>query len=538
VAVVDVAPLQPAAQPELLAHARRLDWRFLLHREELGRVAYLGEEDRSLLDALQATAGELERPEADAQATYDVVVLRNPDRRLVERARSLVRPGGSVYVEIERPILRRLAGLRAPRRAQKALHGLGFGDVRLRWHWPCFERCVQIVPLDAPGVVGYALEQRAIRRSARARTWRDRALRRFGLLPAFAPSVSLVARAPGPGDGEPAIVRAVRRVVSRDELTRRRLADGPQALVFTPRFRTSRHVVGLLFPPGAVAPELVAKVPRLPGDNGGVANETIVLGEIGARTVPEGTIPRVVGYGPAGNRSVLVQSALAGKPLTGTRLRSEPARHITSVLAWLADVAKATGGVDSFAAWETLIAQPLQAFAAGLPRDSEEAALVARTLALTAPLADTALRLSAEHGDLSHPNLLVTAGGGVGVVDWEQGELHGLPLQDASYFLAFAVFSRAGARGVAEELAAFDEAFVRPGGWAARELAAYAWHTGVPQELVTPLFIACWARSALRMRYRLDDGPETAAGEWIRESRYYVLWRHALDHASQLQWEA
>ena len=537
-AVVDVAPHLPAAQPELLAHARRLDWRFLLHREELGRVAYLGEEDRSLLDALEATAGELERPGADAGATYDVVVLRNPDRRSVERARSLVRPGGSVYVEIERPVRRRLAGLRAPRRTRKALHGLGFGEVTLRWHWPCFERCAQIVPLDAQGVVGYALEQRGIRRSARARTWRDRVLRTFGLLPAFAPSVSIVARAPGPGDGEPAIVRAVRRVVSRDELSRRRLADGAHALLITPRFRTSRHVVGLLFPLGAAVPELVAKVPRLPGDNEGVANETIVLGDIGARPVPEGTIPRVVGYGPAGHRSVLVQSALGGKPLTPTRLRSEPAAHIGSVLAWLADVAKATGGVDSFAAWETLIAQPLQAFAAGSRRDSEEAALVARTLELTAPLADTALRLGAEHGDLSHPNLLVTDGGGVGVIDWEHGQLHGLPLQDACYFLAFAVFARAGARGVAEELAAFDQAFVRSGGWAAQELGAFAWRTGVPQELVTPLFVACWARAAVRMRYRLDEGAAATNGEWVRESRYYVLWRHALEHASQLQWEA
>jgi hypothetical protein len=60
----------------------------------------------------------------------------------------------------------------------------------------------------------------------------------------------------------------------------------------------------------------------------------------------------------------------------------------------------------------------------------------------------------------------------------------------------------------------------------------------VAPELITPLFVACWARSAVKMRSRADDGHPTAAGEWVRESRYYAFWRHALEHASQLQWEA
>jgi aminoglycoside phosphotransferase (APT) family kinase protein len=154
------------------------------------------------------------------------------------------------------------------------------------------------------------------------------------------------------------------------------------------------------------------------------------------------------------------------------------------------------------------------------------------------PIAVGGLRVGVQHGDLSHPNLIALRGGGIGVVDWELSELHGLPLQDASYFLAYAAFARARARGVAEELAAFDEAFISPGGWAARELGAYARRTGIPGRLVTPLFVAGWARSAARMRNRLEPGCEDSASAWLRGSRYYVLWRHALGHASELQWEA
>jgi hypothetical protein len=427
--------------------------------------------------------------------------------------------------------------MRAPQRARRVLEGLGFEDVRLNWHWPNFERCGQIIPLDASGVVAYALEQRPNRRSARVRTLRDRIIGALGLLPTLAPAVSIIARAPAHRDCRDAIVNAAMRLVPPAELGRRGLASGVQALLITPRFRTSRHIVAVLFPPGAQTPELVAKLPRLAGDNEAVAVETLVLSEVAARGAPTEAIPRVVGFGEAGDRSLLVQSALVGRLLTSARLRKDPDRHIGGVLTWLEQLARATGTLDGLAAWQTSVALPLEAFAAA-SRGDEEAALVRRTLELTAPLIEARIRVGVQHGDLSHPNLILLDGGGVGVVDWELADLHGLPLQDACYFLAYAVFARARARGVAEELAAFDKAFVRPGGWAARELGAFARRTSVPNELVTPLFVACWARAAVRMRDRVELGSAGDPGRWVRESRYYVLWRHALEHASQLQWEA
>ena len=537
--LADAPALPDATQPELLAHARRLDWRFLLGSHRLGRVAYLGKVDTPLLEALEAFADEVARPAAGASGSYDLVVLRNPDGALLDGAHRLVRPGGSIYLELDRSVLWGLARLWRPRRIRRILSGLGFEAIQLNWHQPDFRRCVQIFPLGAPDIVRRALGERTLKTTLRARAWRDRLLLRLGLLPALARSVSIVATRTGaPGARTDAIEDMVARLVQPEELRRRRLADGAHTLLITPRFRTSRHVVALLFPEGESTPTLVAKVPRLVADNGGVANEALILAEFDARGAPEIGVPRVAAFGDVGDRAVLVQTPVIGSPMTPALIRTDPRRHVEAMLSWLGEVERATGAGDGFAAWQTLIALPLEAFAASSPRDGEERRLVARTLELTAPIAEGGLRVGIQHGDLSHPNLMALDGGGVGVVDWELAELHGLPLQDAAYFLAYAAFSLARARGVAEELAAFDEAFVAPRGWAARDLGAFARRTGIPTRLVTPLFVAGWARSAARTRDRLEPGSAGDPSAWLRESRYYVLWRHALEHASQLQWEA
>jgi hypothetical protein len=68
-------------------------------------------------------------------------------------------------------------------------------------------------------------------------------------------------------------------------------------ILLTPRYRTSRHVVGLVVPEGAVEPKLVVKMPRVPGDSGGLAREAAVL-----RAVHEAwpniskTVPRIVAF--------------------------------------------------------------------------------------------------------------------------------------------------------------------------------------------------------------------------------------------------
>jgi aminoglycoside phosphotransferase len=311
-------------------------------------------------------------------------------------------------------------------------------------------------------------------------------------------------------------------------------------ILLTPRFRTSRHVVGLLVPEGAVEPTLVLKMPRVPGDSGGLAREAAVL-----RAVHEAwpniskTVPRIVAF-EEGDRPVLVETALAGRLLKPALLRREPTRHIDAVVAWLIGLA-ATRRNGSEPGWyERMLERPLEHVAESLPRSADEVDLVKRTFELVAPLREAKLPDVVEHGDLSYPNLIWTGENRIGVVDWELAEEHGLPLQDLAYFLTYATFALRRARDTTAQVAAFHDAFFAGGGWARARVEAYARDLELDRELLTPLFVFCWARTVARLVDRIG-GEEAApmneeAVAWIQQNRYYALWRHAIAHADGLVW--
>jgi hypothetical protein len=178
-----------------LEAARRLDWRFLLPYPELGRVAYVGRPDPTLLAALKALATSLTVTDAAAEPDgYPLVVASVPTRVELNQAIRLVRPDGWLYVECLGP----LAGRRRyrPASAQRALLARhGFDQIAGHWHWPDFASSKWIVPLGDRAAVRYALRRH--RGGARART-----LRRLGLLlptrllGAVVPYTSIVAHLP------------------------------------------------------------------------------------------------------------------------------------------------------------------------------------------------------------------------------------------------------------------------------------------------------------------------------------------------------
>ncbi len=290
-------------------------------------------------------------------------------------------------------------------------------------------------------------------------------------------------------------------------------------ILLTPRFRTSRHVVGLLVPEGAVEPKLVLKMPRVPGDSGGLAREAAVLTAV-HEAWPDisKTVPRIVAF-EEGDRPVLVETALPGRLLTPAMFRREPTRYVDAVVAWLIGLAATRRNGIEPGWYERLLERPLENVAESLPLPADEVDLVKRTLELVEPLREAEIPEVVEHGDLSYPNLIWTGENRVGVVDWELAEEHGLALQD---------------------LASFHDAFFARGGWARARVEAYARELALERELLTPLFVACWARSVARLVDRIG-GEEAApmseeAVAWIQQNRYYALWRHAIAHADGLVW--
>jgi aminoglycoside phosphotransferase len=311
-------------------------------------------------------------------------------------------------------------------------------------------------------------------------------------------------------------------------------------ILLTPRFRTSRHVVGLLVPEGAVEPKLVLKMPRVPSDSAGLAREAAVLTAV-HEAWPDisKTVPRIVAF-EEGDRPVLVETALAGRLLTPAMLRREPTRYVDAVVAWLIGLAGTRrNGIDP--GWyERLLERPLENVAESLPLPADEVDLVKRTLELVEPLREAEIPEVVEHGDLSYPNLIWTGENRVGVVDWELAEEHGLALQDLAYFLTYATFALRRPADTTAQVAAFHDAFFARGGWARARVEAYARDLALEREVLTPLFVACWARSVARLVDRIG-GEEAApmseeAVAWIQQNRYYALWRHAIAHADGLVW--
>jgi aminoglycoside phosphotransferase (APT) family kinase protein len=311
-------------------------------------------------------------------------------------------------------------------------------------------------------------------------------------------------------------------------------------ILLTPRFRTSRHVVGLVVPEGGVEPKLVVKMPRVPGDGGGLAREAAVL-----TAVHEGwpdisrTIPRIVAF-EEGDCPVLVETALAGRLLTPAMFRREPTRYVDAVVAWLIGMAATRRNGIEPGWYERIVERPLKNVAESLPLPADQVDLVKRTLELVEPLREAEIPEVVEHGDLSYPNLIWTGENRVGVVDWELAEEHGLPLQDLAYFLTYATFALRRPADTTAQVAAFHDAFFARGGWARARVEAYARDLSLDRELLTPLFVSCWARSVARLVDRIGGEAAAPMSEeavaWVQGNRYYALWRHAVTHADELVW--
>jgi len=352
-------------------------------------------------------------------------------------------------------------------------------------------------------------------------------------------------------------------------------------LMVTPRFRASRHVVFLVFAGARREPILVAKLPRLPGGRWGIEREAANLRAAGVLLKEAGSIPRVVACEPYRGHPVLVETALAGRPMGPDTVRRKPAHCCRTMIDWLAKMrgpddlsetenslhggwvprascpctgetpvapdcasistSHLTAHRDDERFWR-LIERPLSEFDSAFPLSADEGRLLEDTRRAVSALDGGNLPSVFEHGDLSHPNVMILRDGGAGVIDWELAEPRGLPAMDLFFFLTYAAFAlnRAGTNG--EYLRAFHAAFFERSAWARPFVSAYARRLQLPPETLTPLFVACWARRAIGLVARLDEAEEAGkpigrnTAQWLRANRYYGLWRHTLSHLDELSW--
>ncbi|HEY5785619.1 MAG TPA: aminoglycoside phosphotransferase family protein [Microlunatus sp.] len=510
---------------------RRLDWRFLLADPQVRRVGYGGDVDAPLEEALRLLDPRAVRLGSGAvpDAHCDVIVLSRPGPQDLRRAWAALRPGGWVCVESlrsgSRHVPRSLAGW------SRVLRRLGFDAVRTYWSAPNLAQSSRVVPVDGRTAVANTLTRHGGVRFGWIKSVVGRLALQVGLFRLVAPEGLVLARRPGDrsDSGTPFVDRVLQENEEALGLPGRGVGAEWETVLLTPRFVTSRHLVALIFPAGAREPGLVVKVPRQPGDNDGVRREAATLAQLrnpSGRPVP-GT-PELVGVVQAGSHTVLVETAVAGAALDPDRVSADLPAAVGAGLEFLRQMPITRAAADNPDWYDRLVTEPLRQLERLARLQGQTADLCRRTHTVLDPLRSRRLPAIFEHGDLSHPNLLVGPDGRLRVLDWERSTADGLPAHDLIFYLQYLAESAAGAYHREEQLLAHDEV-LGPRGWGRNTVRDHLQEHGVDPGLLPLLVVTTWARSAATLAYRLPPGSgQVQVDAAVADDRDFWLWRHAV----------
>jgi hypothetical protein len=390
---------------------RRVDWRFLLHDARLGTVAVLsGSPDEPLIDVLRQLGATVVDPESPVDSGADVVFTDDAADDSIRRALAVRQPDGTIVVQTR--------SLPARRRVGRQLRRAGLRVT----HYGCWPSCV-----DATRFV--PLHDRA-QLVASARAAKNRQRRALGLLLArvglgslvFRHATSIATAADSPS--APAPLRLA--FGDRDD------AGGTMTLL-TPRFATSRHVIGMATDERG-RPRVV-KTPRVPGDDDQLDREARGLRSISG---PDPARPELVADAERFGQRWLVQTSVSGPPLSRRHIAHDADRWLAAAHLWLQRMptgGRTTPNADGRA--KRLIHPAFDVVVACSDREPELRPLVADAERAIGRVGDIALPVRAEHGDFRPPNLIITGSGTVAAVDWELAEPRGFPLYDLLFFHAF-----------------------------------------------------------------------------------------------------
>lgn len=197
----------------LLHVSRRVDWRFLLPDPILENVCCLEPIAPSLAEALQTFSASLTRLPGQEDGnerrrrSADLLVASDPSRQAFKRATGLLKPGAHVYIEA-RGLLPRLKQRRRASVADDAgsgalwrppayarfLRELGFTAIESYWHWPNFEGCKMMIPLQNHAAARLAFARGGQSLQARLQAGLGRIVVSVGLLAWTVPYFSVIAR--------------------------------------------------------------------------------------------------------------------------------------------------------------------------------------------------------------------------------------------------------------------------------------------------------------------------------------------------------
>jgi hypothetical protein len=229
------------------------------------------------------------------------------------------------------------------------------------------------------------------------------------------------------------------------------------------------------------------------------------------------------------------ETAVIGQPLFRL-LRPDNYRDVAlKATDWLAELAGKPKPCPQTKWWNRLIEPVLTDFA-----ESFGAVVAPRMLCETRDLLATlgALPLVCEQRDFGPWNVMITAEGGLAVVDWESSEVHGLPALDLVYFLTYLAFFLDGTLRPHGGLGSgrFRESYrasLAPasftGGVRSECLTRYANRVGLDPDALRPLRLLVWL---IHSRSEYQQFAADMAGrpdrQTLRRSLFLSLWEEEL----------
>lgn len=440
---------------------------------------------------------------------------RNPI--LLDHVARTLRPGGTVYVELDR-----VAGSRACRAIVER-----FGQPLLLWLGPATGEVRTAAPADQLSAVSY-LEHRWLRRPVSRQILRHpgRFAKRHRLAVRLAGRRGIVVGVPSErttGQQPPPLPGAL---AGRAEIG----LDGRNWAFSAPGAYNSQKVLYLLFDRQGERPEYVVKMTRDPAFNGRLENEwraLTLLAEQGIGDVE--TLPRPTFLGRNAGLAVLGETAVGGAPFLERTEATAQCPHALDAVEWLVDLAGATAGRPVGAAEA--------AAALGMLRDRFHE-LYTPDPGLRSFLGDQIDHVAAsasefplvfQHGDPGCWNLVVTQSGRLGFLDWEAAEPNGMPLWDLFYFLRSYGVAVSRAAGTHDPTESFVRHYLEEsdlGVILVDAVRLVCERTRLDPRLVEPLFYTCWMHRALKEATRLPPN-RLESGTYVRLLRLCAARRDA-----------
>lgn len=500
------APSRPAVPPQDRG-SETPDWAFLTADPSLGRVARAdgarSRVSRNVPSAAEDGAGSWSdlREWRQGQPPFDTIVVRNPDAASVALAVAALAPGGTIRLERVSRMRRRMLD------AQLESAGL---VVRAWWLRPDARNPWVMVGLDRPKAAATVLRGVAGRNR---RGGPEALFARTGLARRLAGAVAVTAARPS----TTAIAASS--------------AEMPADALLTPRFQSSRAVLGITMDRSGDRILSVTKTARSEQEQGTIVAEADALERFRQLSPDPLAAPRSHRLEERRGRLVLLEAGAGGRPLDRRAVRRDPVAALVAACAWLANVPVAgSSSPAEDGRGEQLLDPAVAAVAAlaasGGPRGDARLTALARTESLLAELRHRRLPVVFEHGDLSHPNIFCRPDGGLTVVDWERALPSGMPLHDLSLFVAYVVESVARPNTDDELVEALREACADEG-WARPVIDDHLASVGVDRELATLLELAAWTRYLARSATRLAEVRTRVP------HRSEVLWLESLRRAEE-----